>query len=53
MVDALSKILEFSNEDRLTLGLKPTDNKGGPNISQLASTVTIADKLVSYFLHDD
>jgi hypothetical protein len=25
MLDAMSKILEFSNEERVTLGLKPAD----------------------------
>ena len=53
MVDAMSKILEFSNEERQTLGLKPIDKGGQMLENQNGSAVNIADKLVSYFLHDD
>ena len=45
MVDAMSKILEFSNEERALLGLKPTTTN--------TATPSISEKLVNYFLIDD
>ena len=58
MVDAMSKILEFSNEERVTLGLKPVHSGSGGPLTPTQSSdgqqaVNIADKLVSYFLHDE
>lgn len=54
MVDAMSKILEFNNEERVVLGLKPTDRVvvPGQNSSHQA-TVNIADKLVNFLLDDE
>lgn len=46
MIDAMSKILEFSNEERGLLGLKPSTNINNASPS-------ISDKLVNYFLIDD
>lgn len=52
IADALSKILQFSNEDRAALGLKPIEGSVAP-VMPAAATLTIADKLVSYFLLDE
>jgi hypothetical protein len=54
MVDAMSKILEFNNDERVVLGLKPTDRVivPGQNNSHQA-TVNIADKLVNFLLDDE
>jgi len=52
IADALSKILQFSNDERALLGLKPIEGSVAPSLPA-AATLTIADKLVSYFLLDD
>ncbi len=52
MIDALSKILEFSNDERTLLGLKPVEKLFFAQSPQSA-TVNIADKLVKYLLEDD
>lgn len=56
MADAMSKILEFTQEERASLGLKPMSasllNYVGQSVKE-NSAVNIADKLVSYFLIDD
>ena len=52
MMDAMSKILEFTNEERAILGLKPTDKVGAsPHLSE-DSASSIAEKLISFFMND-
>jgi hypothetical protein len=53
MMDALSKILDFSNEERVTLGLKPLDKVFLTPSPSTSATVNIADKLVNFLLLDD
>lgn len=52
IADALSKILQFSNDERAQLGLKAIEGNVSPNLPA-GATLTIADKLISYFLLDD
>jgi hypothetical protein len=56
MIDAMSKILEFSNEERTALGLKAAD-KSFFNIpaaqTNAQQVVNIADKLVNFLLDDE
>lgn len=57
MVDAMSKILEFSNDERTALGLKPADksffNIPSTSASNSQQVVNIADKLVNFLLDDE
>ena len=57
MVDAMSKILEFSNDERTALGLKPADksffNIPNTSASNSQQVVNIADKLVNFLLDDE
>lgn len=53
MMDAMSKILDFSNDDRTTLGLKPLDKVFLTPPTSTSTTQNLADKLVNFLLIDD
>jgi hypothetical protein len=53
MMDAMSKILDFTNEERVTLGLKPLDKVFLNPTTSTSVTANIADKLVNFLLLDD
>ena len=53
MMDAMSKILDFSNDERTTLGLKPLDKVFLTPPSSTSTTQNLADKLVNFLLIDD
>ena len=53
MMDAMSKILDFSNDERTMLGLKPHDKVFLTPPTSTSTTQNLADKLVNFLLIDD
>ena len=53
MMDAMSKILDFSNDERTILGLKPLDKVFLTPPTSTSTTQNLADKLVNFLLIDD
>jgi hypothetical protein len=53
MMDALSKILDFSNDERTMLRLKPLEKVFLTPPTSTSTTQNRADKLVNFLLIDD
>lgn len=53
MMDAMSKILDFSNDERTMLGLKPLEKVFLTPPTSTSTTQNLADKLVNFLLIDD
>lgn len=52
MLDAMSKILGFTLEEKITLGLAKTNNPANDS-QEKVSNKGISDKLINFLLEDD